>query len=141
MAAPLHHLLASARDALGLTHVRLAQIAGVSRRTVQRWMAAETRPKARQIVTLTQLVERTDASLAAELASAAGVALAPPPKPSGPPIELRMDSIVSAAADVANVAPHTMRRALAAALVRARELDVAPASLESLLRAAPAPRD
>ncbi|HEY8079511.1 MAG TPA: helix-turn-helix transcriptional regulator [Labilithrix sp.] len=138
MTTSLRELLGRSARALGLTQEGLAKALGASRRTGQRWFAGDTRPKLRQLVALARLVAVRDRALGEELARRAGAVLEPP-APQGPPIGLRMDSIVGAAADVANVAPQTMRRALAAALVRARELDVAPTSLEPLLRAAPPP--
>jgi len=131
---------------LGMPHREIAQLLGVSRRSVSRWSKDGTFMTVEHGVTLAKLVHERDPSLAAELAALAGETLvtlgleAPPAAPKTPvapavaPAKL-VDAVVCAAAEAMDVSPRAIRPALLAALRSAREVGLTMESLEALLGA------
>ena len=124
-------LLGRLRVALGMTQRELAQLLGVTRRTVGRWEAGASAPSTDQLRRLAHVAHPRDAALAEELASegdatlealglrspappspsaspAPALAPAAPPAPSAPParpfppVALLVDSIVHVAARALN---------------------------------------
>jgi hypothetical protein len=114
-----------------------------SKRTMQRWQAAQSRPSDAQLMALIRLVHPLDTDLAAGLAQCAGGTLeglgivppSPPPPPVLPPMprHLVVDAVVCAAADATDAAPSAVRAILLAAFRRARELGLATDEVEKAL--------
>lgn len=141
-------LVRRARHAVAIRFPDLVQRLCTSTRTMQRWQAAESRPSDAQLAALATLVHPQDASLAADLAAAAGetpvtlglVEPPPPPVPSPPPLppmprHLVVDAVVCAAADSTDAAPSAVRATLLAAFKRARELGLTVDEMEKALEA------
>jgi DNA-binding XRE family transcriptional regulator len=132
-------LVASARDALGLTQAALGQALGASERTVQRWDAGRYAPSDDRLRMLARLVSVKDVALARQIALAAGETLenlgiaAPEPPAAAHQRRTLGDALVCAAAEAARVSPGRMRSGLAAAFARARELGVSAQELEALV--------
>jgi transcriptional regulator with XRE-family HTH domain len=133
--------------ALRLTQQEFGDIVGCTKRTVQRWEERGATLIPSQVEALAHALYPIQADLAAQVAAAVdttldrlGIA------PSGAASPMAMcdpiDSVVRAAADVMGVTPDTIRPAIAAAFVRAREvgLDV-QAVAEKLNRPETAPKD
>ncbi|HEX4517300.1 MAG TPA: hypothetical protein VH054_27330 [Polyangiaceae bacterium] len=124
-----------------MSQVGLARAVGASPRSGQRWVGGQSRPRKAQLVALIQLVAPVDWPLAQKLARAAGVTPTPPPAPAPEPpaavpapptpVDARVlsDAIVCAACDATDLTPQIVRRALASAVARARELS---SSLDAL---------
>jgi DNA-binding XRE family transcriptional regulator len=125
-----------AQFALGMSQEKLADMLGVSRRTVSRWMAGHSTPSIEDLHTLARAVHPRDPSLAATLAQESGATLetlglvspatppgppAPPPR-AMPPTRLMVDSIVCVAAESMQTTPGAIRDVLRAAFARALEL-------------------
>ncbi len=143
---PVTHLLVSARHAAGLSQDKVAQVMGLSKRTISRWEVGRASPSADNACTLARLVYPYNAAIAAELAAAAsesleslGLVTAPAPPPAPPPLpsHLVVDAIVCVAADALAATPSTVRGALHAAFKRARELRLSMEDVEKALAPAP----
>jgi transcriptional regulator with XRE-family HTH domain len=147
VSAPLYF---RAQTALGVSQQKLAEIAGTSYRTVQRWSAGSSSPFAHNLHDLARAVYPVDPGLAAELAiegktslEALGLVVreapppAPPPPEPPPPLDAEhlADSIVCAAAQSSGLAPRIIRPILLAAFARARGLRMDVATAERGLRA------
>jgi transcriptional regulator with XRE-family HTH domain len=136
---PITPLLISARRALGLSQVQVSRELGVSHRTVARWERGQATIDVVRACRLARLVFPRDASLAAELASAASESLeslglvATPQAPPPPPLPLVIDAVVCVAADALGAVPSTVRPALHAAFRRARELGLSLDDVEKAL--------
>jgi hypothetical protein len=136
-------LVTRARYALATAHPDLPGAVGSSKRTMQRWQAAESRPSDSQLADLARLAHPLDAELAAGLAHAAGATLESlgivPPKSPPPPVlppmprHLVVDAVVCAAADATDAAPSAVRAILLAAFKRARELGLSTDEVEKAL--------
>jgi hypothetical protein len=131
-------LLLDVRRALNLSQQELATVMDSSLRTVQRMHAGRAEPSRRQYGLLVRATHPKDAVLAARIAAWVNGTLeefgiAPPPAPPAPPPSApaapavsihAVDSVLCAAADVADLPLSLVRRILAAAFGRARELGV-----------------
>jgi transcriptional regulator with XRE-family HTH domain len=123
-------LVIRARTGLGLTQQELADLLGISRRTVSRWDAAERLPSNPELHKIARAIFPVDAQLAAAIAAEGGTTVealglarradppapaptpvpapaserpappAPPPRPF-PPVALMVDSIVLSAVEAA----------------------------------------
>jgi transcriptional regulator with XRE-family HTH domain len=157
--------LERARAALHLSQDELAQALGVSRRTVLRWTAGQSRPTAAHLQDLARMVHPVDARLAELLATEGGVTLAslglvppapppvaappPPPEPPAPPqrpfppVRLMLKAILYAAEDAAKGAPGDVRAVVAAAFAISRGLGLTVDEVDDALagreEAPPAP--
>ena len=134
------NLFHRARATLLLSQLALAEALGASRRTGQRWDAAQAYPNYGQLETLARLVHPKDPGFAAEIANGLGTTLvelglepAPSPPVQAPSAQLPrtsseqrrghiVDSVVCAAAEAMNVLPGAIRPALLAAFTRASDL-------------------
>ncbi len=120
---------------VGWSQLDLANAAGVSRRTVQRWDAGQGSPQSLELEQMARSVHAKDRQLAHELAQMAGsslealglATLAPPP---GPTLAHLVDSVVCAAADAGGVLPRDVRPILLAAFRSAREMGLDWATVE-----------
>jgi len=142
-------LLREVTRTLNLDQKELAQLLGTSLRTVQRIYATAAWIDRQQYVTLARAVYAKNPKLAAELAARAqttpqelGIAPPPPsrkaPEPApapSPPSPRAADSVLCAAADVMNLPPRSVRPALTAAFVRARELGLSVETVAAALQA------
>ncbi len=138
-------LLIQSQRALSMSQTQLGQLLGVAKRTIQRWQDRETTLLPSTFQTLAAAVYPEDPALAARIAAhgsttleALGIVKPNPPEPPAPaaapapqtpaPLEatlsraILVDSVVCVAADAVGVAPKAIRPALAAALVRARQV-------------------
>jgi hypothetical protein len=136
--------LALASRVLGLTHGQLANMLGVSLRTVARWYAKQGGPVAGDFHTLARAVHPRDPDVAARLAAAGGttleaLGLTAPPEDLTLPVPLLVDSVLCAAAAALDVAPKAVRPALVAAFQRAREMRLSVEAVDLALRPPPAP--
>lgn len=141
---PQAPLLVEIRQALRCTNEELAGHAGVSRRTVQRWWAHGALLPSMYASGLAEAVHPIDRDLAARVAAHAGTTLAAlgleagqpqpsasPPRPARPQaLPEQADSVVYAAADALDLAPKTVRPAVAAAFAQAQRLGL---TLDALL--------
>jgi hypothetical protein len=138
-------LMTLAMRALGTNQQGLADVLGLSRRTISRWVKhghAAVSPA--RIDTLARAVHARDPVLAARIVAVRGATLveagivppapapAPPPPPPPPPPYL-VDVVVCAAAEALDVSPRVVRPALLAAFQRARAVGLDVAALESSL--------
>jgi transcriptional regulator with XRE-family HTH domain len=141
-------LLALACRALGVLQKDLAEMLGVSTKTISRWMGGAANLDPSQLATLTSAVHAKEPALAARIAAAHGRTLeelgivtpaaAESTATRDPRAErLLADAIVCSAAEVADVSPRAMRPALAAALGRAREAGLTLDAAHALFAAAP----
>ena len=133
--------------ALGLTQGGLADLLGISRRTVSRWDAGERDPSNEQLHQIARAIFPRDGELAAGLAAEGGTTLEglglvprpapPPPAPPAPPtpparafppVGLMIDSILLSAIEAAEGQRASLRErdaireVLRAAFARARAL-------------------
>ncbi len=142
MPHPALPILARAQLVLGVNQEGLGSIAGVSRRTVQRWYARASSPSQSDLGAIAAALFPVDRALAAELATAAGTSLEAlglverPPPATPPPLAAShlVDSVVCVAADACGLTPGAVRGAVLAAFVRARELRMTVEDVESGLR-------
>jgi hypothetical protein len=129
----MRHLIEKSRQRLGMSQVGLARAVGASPRSGQRWVGGHSRPRKAQLVALIRLVAPVDWPLAQQLAREAGVTLSPPAPPPAPMLEappptphvdarVLSDAIVCAACDATELTPQIVRRILATAVARARDL-------------------
>jgi transcriptional regulator with XRE-family HTH domain len=160
MNAHVIRLTLQARQLLLLGQRGLGEALGLSRRTIQRWDHGQSSPYAGHLAKLAALVHPRDASLAEEIAQAAGTTLeklglaapapagAAGPSPVGqpPPPSYLTDTVVCAAAEALDAPPPAVRPVLLAAFRRARvvglRVEDVEAALSALLEApspAPAP--
>ncbi len=128
-------LLGEAKSALVATYEQLGVAAGVSKRTVQRWMNGQSSPIFFEWHALAAAVYPRDLALAERLAKRGGATLAalglePKPAPEAepapapkPPLEPKhVDSIVCAAAELCDLPVRAVRPLVEAAFARAVEL-------------------
>jgi transcriptional regulator with XRE-family HTH domain len=139
------HLLARSRQALGTTQNEIADLLGVTRRTVGRWEGGRGAIGISELQKLASAVHGTDPALASEIAIEAGTTLhhmgltarpataaasagapAPPARPF-PPVELMLDSILHVAAQALTGAEGAqpivaVQAVLSASLARAKGL-------------------
>src|SRR5215472_479427 len=110
----LEPLYYQAERVLNVNQRELAQLLGISTRTIQRWNARQADPSFLDYQKLAQAVFPKNAALAAQLAKAGGATLeslvplarpAPLPAPGGPAPEYLVDSIVCVAAVAADLKP------------------------------------
>jgi hypothetical protein len=141
MARPIPLLLVLTREAMGIYQQELADLAGSSLRTVQRWENARSTPAPWHFHRLADAVRPVNAQLAAELDEYAPrpappvvvappepepppppLPPAPPPPPDPPPIAdaILVDAVVCAAAEAMSVVPQAIRPAVLAAFTWAR---------------------
>ncbi|MHB8420983.1 MAG: helix-turn-helix domain-containing protein [Myxococcales bacterium] len=142
-------LVMQAARALHLNNRQLAERLGVSKRTVQRWLASGSGPADFHVTRLAVDVWPTNPALARELAAHGGttveaLGLVPKPPPAKPPTALaaraeHVDAILFAAANALDVSPARARPGVAAALRRMLALGVDAASLAQLLDPQPPP--
>jgi DNA-binding XRE family transcriptional regulator len=148
MPRPTPLLLVLAREALGLNQQKLADLAGSSLRTVQRWENGRAKPSSWHIHPLADAVRTADPQLAAELdelaprpappvplvvVSASPTLPPPPPSPLPSPApapapvsapiadDILVDAVVCAAAEAMAMTPQAVRPAIHAAFARARD--------------------
>jgi DNA-binding XRE family transcriptional regulator len=143
------HLI-EARHALGISQRQLGETLGVVKRTIQRWEDHGGIVTPFHVAKLVAAVHPRNPVLAARIAAHGGTSLLelgiekppappPPPPPEPPPLPppppappppphlptaTLVDSIVCVAADAIGVLPRAIRPALAAAFVRAREVQL-----------------
>lgn len=135
--------------ATGMTYADIGRHAGVSGRTVQRWVARQSHPMGTDFHKLAAVVHPRDPVLAADIAHSMGTnlvalglerpksAVVPAAKPAAP-TAAHLESLVYAAAEAMDVSPRAVRPALAAAFARAAEWGFTHAELASALAAKPA---
>ena len=145
-------LVARVRMATGWTQKELADIAGVSLRTVSRWATGGSAPGITEWRKLAVKVFAEDPALAAELATAGGATLEalgvvmprprqpvqdPPPPPAPPPLpaSLLIEAVVCAAAEELDASPRAVRGSLRAAFRRAREMRLTVEAMDDALSA------
>jgi transcriptional regulator with XRE-family HTH domain len=153
----LVYLLGQARRQLTMTQSKLADLCGISLRTVQRWDTKRSRPSAPMIHAIVDALEAVDPELGAELEM-----WAPRPKPAAPPppplqvvlpapevasppheavplpripARVLVDSVICAAADAVAMLPDAVRPAILAAFARAEEAGLAMADVVDVLGA------
>ena len=125
-------LLLEASRALSLNQRELAELLGISSRTVQRWFARRSSPISLHWHALARATHGAQPALAARLARQGGSSLeelalvAQPPRAS----DVLADAVVCAAAEAIDVAPGAIRPALLAAVRRARQLRLTLEDLE-----------
>jgi transcriptional regulator with XRE-family HTH domain len=147
-----------------MTQSKLADLCGISLRTVQRWDTKRSRPSAPMIHTIVDALEAVDPELGAELElwaprpkppapapppqevalpapepllppqEVAAPALPPPPPPRIP-ARVLVDSVICAAADAVAMLPDAVRPAILAAFARAEEAGLAMADVVEVLGA------
>ena len=142
-AGTLAQLMMRARYTLSMAHSDVPSLLHTSKRTMQRWQAAQSRPSDAELADIARHLHPMDAELAARVAEAGGqtleslgmVAPLPPAPPPLPPMPrpLVVDAVVCAAADSTDVAPSAVRMVLLAAFKRARELGLSTAEVEKAL--------
>jgi DNA-binding XRE family transcriptional regulator len=132
MAAASNVLMIECRMALGLTQEQLGNLVGRTKRTVQRWEDRGALLVAEEAEALAHALHPVRPDLAAQIAAIGHTTLeqlglaaqadGESPVTTHDPVEL----VVRAAAEAMGVTPDTVRPAVAAAFVRAREagLDV-----------------
>ncbi|HEY3820796.1 MAG TPA: antitoxin Xre-like helix-turn-helix domain-containing protein [Polyangiaceae bacterium] len=149
-------LLVRAQQVLGFQQGELADLLGVSRRTVQRIGGRDGTVHAQYMHVLARAVHAKDPELAAALASEGGKTLetlglvspavappaappvhavtpeAPPARPL-PPTRLMVESIVCAAAETMQTPPAAVRDVLRAAFARARGLGLTVEEVDEAL--------
>jgi hypothetical protein len=137
-------MLLRARAVLRMSGNELARALGASRRTGQRWNSGQATVYPHQWKKLATLLvdkDRETAAACAELGRTTleAMGLAPAPvaasAPFAPALEDIVDSVVCVAAEVANVAPASMRSALLAAFTRARKIGLSVEAAEKALLA------
>lgn len=151
-------LLVYAQQALGCSQEQLGEVAGVSRRTVTRWISDGSAPSIAEWARIARAVYPRDRALSERIAKAMGESLitlglesppppppppapvlpdplpaGPPPRPFPPTNDL-VDSIVCAAAEAIGSPPGSMRPALIAAFDRAASLGLELEEVRSGLR-------
>jgi hypothetical protein len=158
MAKSVPRLLIEARWALDIpSQGAMGTFLGSSRRSGQRWERGEAHPTGPQVQQLARLVYPKNASLAAEIAAAAGttveaLGLVPRPPPPPPPVpvapvvapaptvasaSVQVDSLVLSAAEALDASPRVVRPVLYAAFARARQLALTVEVVEETLRPKP----
>jgi transcriptional regulator with XRE-family HTH domain len=155
-------MVVRASQSLQLLNADLAELCGVSVRTVSRWWSHESTPDFHVFQKLAAAAHLQDPALAADLATAGGVTLeqlglaAPPPAqpapvlmlpPAPPPVPTRLlvESVVCSAAEELDAPPRAVRGILRAAFRRAREMRLSVEDMDDALSpppvAAPPPGD
>jgi transcriptional regulator with XRE-family HTH domain len=145
---PLGHMLALARNKLGMTQREFGPALGVSHRTATRWDSGRATPDQPELTKLAELLVPIDMALAAEAAAHARdtleglglVAPKPPPAvavaqpgPAPTPPEDLADIVVCAAAEASDVSPRSMRSLLYVAFRRAHQVGLTVEQVERAL--------
>ena len=143
-------LLVKARLALGILQKDVAELLGVSARTMGRWTSRGVNLTREQTATLARAVHPKDASLASRIAAYGGETLetlgilAGPAAGATPPATARtlmlraqaVDAVVCSAADALDISPRAVRPAVLAAVRRAREAELTLEDVETVLAGA-----
>jgi hypothetical protein len=141
-----NELFRRAERAFPGTQRALAELLGVSSRTIMRWNGKPGYVDDARWADLARAVHPTDRDLARELAAHVGhtlesLGLEHPPAQRAPQPRELADAIVCAAAEVASMTPQAIRPALHAAFARAVVFGfTAEAARDALAPEAPAPR-
>jgi hypothetical protein len=140
----LAQLMMRARYTLSTAHSDVPSLLHTSKRTMQRWQAAQSHPSDTELAAIARHLHPIDPQLAGSVAEAMGqtletlgiVAPQPPPPPALPPMprHLVVDAVVCAAADATDAAPSAVRAILLAAFRRARELGLSTDEVEKALQ-------
>jgi len=143
---PSNHavLVHSARTVLRMNNRQLAEHLGVALRTVNRWNARQSHPYSHHYQQLARSTSPLDRRLAAEFAAAAGTTLEalglehPAKRLAGstespPDPRAKLEAVLFAAAEAADLSPRVARTAIAAAIGRAQELGITLDALASQL--------
>jgi DNA-binding XRE family transcriptional regulator len=145
-----------ARQALRMSQRQLAELLGISERTVQRWDSKRSTPFATHMAQIAVAVHPHDPALAERIAERSGKTLeqlgvptakvetdATPPVPAPGPFRVPpemtgalVDAVVCATADVLGIPPAGARPALLAALRKAAHLELTVDVMLSVLGAA-----
>ncbi len=135
-------LTLEARSALSLNQRTLAEMLGISARTVQRWDARRSEPARSDWHAMARAVHPIDAELAERLAKEGRSSLeelglvgaaAPAPPSSAYELHHLADAVVCAAAEAIDLPPRAIRQALIAAFRRARQMRLSVEDMESAL--------
>jgi transcriptional regulator with XRE-family HTH domain len=142
MAATSGPLIIRCRIALQLTQKEFGDLVGRTKRTIQRWEEAGTALIAPDTEALVRALHAERPDLAEQIAAAGGTSLEQ--LGLAPAADLRsmatadgIEAIVRAAADAMGVEPKAIRSAVAAAFVRAHELDLAVETVVEKLNGRP----
>jgi hypothetical protein len=164
--SPLHLAVFQAQHRLALNNRELAQLAGTSLRTVERWTSARSLPYPDHITRIAAAVHAVDPAVAAHLAALIGQSLeslglvqAPPapavaapalaiveaPLPAPDPAiavvaslaPVLVESIVAAAAEALESTPRSVRPAVLAVIERAKATRLSLDDILGVLRPAP----
>jgi transcriptional regulator with XRE-family HTH domain len=127
------------RTAMGLSQERVAQLHGVSTRTVERWSLGETTPSLRDRTKLLHTFRDAPRPVLEALARASGTTLAAAATPVGPAsaerpalsARQRVDLVVCAVADATDTSPKTARALVRTAFRAAHGAGIA---VEDVLR-------
>ncbi|HEY6459291.1 MAG TPA: helix-turn-helix transcriptional regulator [Polyangiaceae bacterium] len=148
-------LLVRTMAVLGVNQQGLAELIGISRRTIIRWSGKGSGPTYEQWVTLARHAYAKDPALARAIATELDKTLvllgieppppppAPPAAPPGPPprpvppLPDLVDSVVCAAAEAMAVTPQSVRPALVAAFERAASVGLTMEEVRAALRPPP----
>lgn len=148
-------LIIRAQMTIGMLSKDVAELVGVSARTVQRWSANQSHPTTRHILIIARATYPKDPALAAQLAAEGGqtlesLGLVPPPLPAPPPsppvgppprafpsTRLVVDSVVCAATEALQSGPSDVRGVLRSAFARARALGLSVEEVDDALAPAP----
>jgi transcriptional regulator with XRE-family HTH domain len=151
-------LVTRAQLALRMNQRELAELLGISRRTVTRWYANQSSLSVGEVEKIARAVFPVDATLAAGLAAECGKTLesmglvrheppapvvvplavpsAPPPR-AYPPIAPMVESIVCAAVEVTQSTPAAARGVVRAVFARARALGLTVQEVDDAFSLAP----
>ena len=135
--------------ATAMTYQEIGRHAGVSGRTVQRWVAGQSHPIGTNFHRLAAVVHPRDPVLAADIAAFCGTTLealgvvrpeptAAPALAPARPTAAHAETVVYAAAEAMDVSPRAIRPALAAAFARAAELGFTASDFALVLAEKPA---
>jgi transcriptional regulator with XRE-family HTH domain len=129
-----------AQMALGLSQKELADLLGVSARSIIRWRGEPGRLPPQTVQSLAGAVFAVDRALAAEIAERQRTTLedlgiaAPRVASLGAEPALLVDSVVSAAAEALSTTPQAVRPAVLAAFERAKALELEIDAVRDALR-------
>jgi transcriptional regulator with XRE-family HTH domain len=158
-------ILAEAQNRLGMSQRGLAELTGVSRRTILRWYSNRALPIAAHVTPVIEALYPQHRDVAVKLAHKLGHTLvtlgvapaeppgkaAPPSEPAPPapppplapaprafpPADLLIDSIICAAAEALSTTPAAVRPVVQAAFARARGLGVSVQEVDDALSPRP----
>lgn len=165
---PIHVAVFEAQRALRLNNRELAELAGSSLRTVERWTASRSMPYPHHVERIAAAVHPVDPAVAATLATLIGQSLEslgivkPPPPPLPPPAApvpqeapppaidpaaavlsslapVLVESIVAAAAEALQSTPRSVRPVVLAVIERARATRLSYAEILAVLQPPPEP--